>query len=174
MAIDTFALHADKVAHVNTSPNPLDRIDRELLLALRRHPRASLTSLAKLAKVARGTVYSRLERMERTGVITGYGPEVDPVAAGYSVLAFCTLEIQQGSHDPTTQQLAQLPEVLEIHTITGDGDLLLRVVAMSNDHLHDIVQAISSVQTVERTQTQLALATTVNRPVTHVLDSTEL
>ena len=159
---------------MNNPINRLDTTDRALLLALRAHPRASLTSLAKHVDIARGTVYSRLERMERTGVITGYGPEIDPVAAGYSVLAFCTLEIQQGSHDETTGQLAQLAEILEIHTITGDGDLLLRVIALSNDHLHDIVQAISSIPTVQRTETQLALATTVNRPATHVLDSTGL
>lgn len=156
---------------MNKPTTPLDQIDRSLLAALRAHPRASLTTLAKRAGVARGTVYSRLERLEQTGVITGYGPEVDPVAAGYSVLAFCTLEIQQGSHDETTTKLARLPQVLEIHTITGDGDLLLRVVATSNDHLHDVIQVISSIATVQRTQTQLALATTISRPVTHVLDS---
>ena len=159
---------------LNNPTTHLDQIDRSLLAALRAHPRASLTALAKVADVARGTIYSRLERLEHTGVITGYGPEVDPVAAGYSVLAFCTLEIQQGSHEQTTTKLARLPQVLEIHTITGDGDLLLRVIATSNDHLHDIIQAISAIPTVQRTQTQLALATTVNRPVTHVLDAAGL
>lgn len=159
---------------MNKSHNELDAIDRALVLALRAHPRASLTTLAKRVKVARGTVYSRLDRLEKTGVIIGYGPEIDPSAAGYSVLAFCTLEIQQGSHEETTSRLATIPEVLEIHTITGDGDLLLRVIATSNDHLHDIVQAFSAITTVQRTQTQLALATTVNRPATYVLDATKL
>ena len=159
---------------VNRSLNQLDTTDRALLLAVRKFPRSSLTSLAKRVGVARGTVYSRLERLERTGVITGYGPEIDPIAAGYSVLAFCTLEIEQGSHQATTGELAQLPEILEIHTITGDGDLLLRIIAISNDHLHDIVQAISAVPSVQRIQTQLALSTTINRPATHIFASAEL
>lgn len=159
---------------MNNPPTPLDDTDRKLLLALRKNPRASLTSLARRIDVARGTIYSRLERLEGNGVITGYGPEINPTAAGFSVLAFCTLEIQQGSHAKTTSLLAELREVLEIHTVTGDGDLLLRVIATSNDHLHEVVQAISAIPTVARTQTQLALATTVNRPATHVLDSGRL
>jgi DNA-binding Lrp family transcriptional regulator len=154
---------------LNNSPTALDAIDRRLILALRKHPRSSLTSLAKQTDVARGTVYSRLNQLESRGVINGYGPEIDPTAAGYSVLGFCTLEIQQGSHDETTKALSELPEVLEIHTITGDGDLLLRVIARSNDHLHDVLQAVSAIPTVVRTKTQLALATTVSRPATHVL-----
>lgn len=147
----------------------LDALDRRLLSAMRENPRASMTTLATIVGVARGTVYSRLDQLERGGVIIGHGPEVDPVAAGYEVLAFCTLEIEQGSHDETTQALSTLPEVLEIHTVTGDGDLLLRVVARSNDHLHQVVQLVSAVPTVGRTSTQLALATTVSRPATHAL-----
>ena len=158
---------------MNTLPTTLDALDRQLLGALRAHPRASMTSLAKIVGVARGTIYSRLDQLEASGVITGYGPEVDPIAAGFGVLAFCTLEIEQGSHDQTTAELSTLPEVLEIHTITGDGDLLLRVVARSNDHLHSVVQRISSVPTVDRSSTQLALATTVSRPTTHALLSDE-
>ncbi len=154
---------------MNEMPSVLDALDRQLITELRRSPRSSLTSIAKEIGVARGTVYSRLEQLERTGVITGYGPEIDATAAGHGVLAFCTLEIEQGSHEPTTSRLAALAEVLEIHTITGRGDLLLRIVARSNDHLHEVIQEISSISTVGRTQTQLALATTISRPVTHVL-----
>ncbi len=167
-------LSHQKARLVNTLPTTLDALDRQLLGALRAHPRASMTSLAKIVGVARGTIYSRLDQLEASGVITGYGPEVDPIAAGFGVLAFCTLEIEQGSHAPTTDALGELTEVLEIHTITGDGDLLLRIVARSNDHLHDVLQRIAGISTVSRTATQLALATPVNRPTTHALIVDEL
>ena len=66
-----------------------------------------------------------------------YGhPDVDPAALGYEVAAFITLEIRQpGGHDPVAERLAAIPEVLEVHTITGAGDLLCRVVARSNADL---------------------------------------
>jgi len=154
----------DSLTELNTLSTALDDLDRSLIASIRANPRASLTTIAKIVKVARGTVYSRLDRLERDGVITGYGPELDARAAGFGVLAFCTVEIEQGSHEKTTRAVAEFPEVLEIHTVTGDGDLLLRIVATSNDHLHEVLQAISSIDTVDRTQTQLALTTTVNRP----------
>ena len=69
--------------------------------------------------IARGTVYSRIDRLEREGVVTGYGPDIDVVRAGLSVLAFTVLEIAQGSHDSTIAALVDIHEIVEIHTITG-------------------------------------------------------
>lgn len=138
---------------------PLDDTDLRLLAAMRSAPHASVTELAATVGIARGTVYSRLDRLRDEGVVTGHGPDIDPAKAGLGVLAFTTLEIAQGSHDATTAALSRLPEVTEIHTVTGQGDLLLRIVARSNDHLHDVLQRISHVETVGRSQTQLALTT---------------
>jgi DNA-binding Lrp family transcriptional regulator len=138
---------------------PLDDTDLRLLAAMRSTPHASITELAATVGIARGTVYSRLDRLRDEGVVTGHGPDVDPVRAGLGVLAFTTLEIAQGSHDATTSALAALPEVTEIHTVTGHGDLLLRIVARSNDHLHEVLQRIAAIETVGRSQTQLALST---------------
>ena len=83
----------------------LDPLDLALLAALRQRPRAGVLELSRLVRVARATVQSRLERMEKAGVITGYGPEVDIAAAGFGVQAFVTLEIAQGSLDKLHQDL---------------------------------------------------------------------
>lgn len=149
----------------------LDELDRQVIAALVDHPRASVTQLAQRCGVARGTMYGRIERLERWGVITGYGPEVDAAAAGFGVLGFCTLEITQGSHAATMEALRAIPEILEIHTITGAGDLLVRVVARSNDHLHEVLQHVTAIPTVRRSQTQLALASTVNRTIAQLASS---
>ena len=148
---------------------PLDDIDRRLIAALDADPRAGHARLARVLDVARGTVYSRLERLEREGVIIGYGPAIAPSAAGFDVLAFCTLEIAQGTHDDTTAAIRAIDEVIEIHTVTGPGDLLLRIVARSNDHLHDVLQQITHIPGVLRSQSQLALATSLSRSVVHLV-----
>ena len=112
--------------------------------------------------VARGTVQARLDRLQARGVITGFGPEVDPAALGYPVTAFVTLEIRQaGGHDPVAARLAAIPEVLEVHTITGGGDMLCRVVARSNADLQRVIDAIVDVHGVVRTSTVIALDTPV-------------
>lgn len=154
---------------MNETTNELDAIDRRLIRAMRDHPRAALAETARTVGIARGTVYSRLDRLERNGVITGYGPDVHPERAGFDVLAFCTLEIAQGTHDATTAALAAIPEILEIHTVTGVGDLLCRVVARSNDHLHDVLQQITSIATVDRSQTQLSLHTSQHKTLADII-----
>lgn len=138
---------------------PLDDTDIRLLATLRSTPQATVSEIATAVGIARGTVYSRVDRLHDEGVIVGHGPDVDATRAGLAVLAFATLEIAQGSHDATVAALVALPEVTEIHTITGQGDLLCRILARSNDHLHDVLQRIASVDTVRRSQTQLALST---------------
>lgn len=147
----------------------LDEVDLRLIAALRREPRRSMADLARVLDLARGTVYSRLDRLESDGIISGYGPDVDPGKAGLGVVAFCTLEIAQGSHDDTVVALSAITQILEIHTVTGIGDLHLRIVARSNDHLHEVMQQIAAVPTVQRSQTQLALSTVLSRTIADVL-----
>ena len=69
----------------------LDALDVALLTALREHPRAGDLELSRITGVARATVTARLERLERTGVVTGHGPDVDVTAAGFGVQAFVPL-----------------------------------------------------------------------------------
>jgi DNA-binding Lrp family transcriptional regulator len=102
-------------------------------------------------------------------VVTGYGPDIDAVRAGLTVLAFTVLEIAQGSHEATVAELADIHEIVEIHTITGQGDLLCRIVSASNDHLHEVLQRIAKIDTVTRSQTQLALSTPHQRGVLDAL-----
>ncbi len=148
---------------------PLDDVDLRLLDALRRAPHAAVSEIAAKVGIARGTVYSRIDRLEREGVVNGYGPDIDTVRAGLSVLAFTVLEISQGSHESTITSLIDIHEIVEIHTITGQGDLLCRIVARSNDHLHEVLQQIAHIETVLRSQTQLALSTPHQRGVLDAL-----
>jgi DNA-binding Lrp family transcriptional regulator len=141
---------------------PVDALDAALIELLAAEPRVGVLEASKRLRVARGTVQARLERMQERGVITGYGPEVDPAALGYEVTAFITLEIRQaGGHDPVADRLAAIPEVLEAHTITGPGDMLCRVVARSNADLQRVLDAIVSTEGVIRSATLISLAAQV-------------
>ena len=136
----------------------VDSLDAALIELLAAEPRVGVLEASKRLRVARGTVQARLERLRERGVITGYGPEVDPAALGYEVTAFVTLEIRQaGGHDPVADRLAAIPEVLEAHTITGAGDMLCRVVARSNADLQRVIDAIVALDGVVRTSTVIAL-----------------
>lgn len=143
----------------------LDSLDRRLIGRLRSAPHSTVSDLARVLDCARGTVLTRMRRLEDRKVVVGYGPDIDPSAAGLGVLAFTTLAISQGSHIRVVAHLRTIPEILEIHTVTGSGDLLVRIVARSNDHLHLILQRVVASPDVSRTETQLALSSTILRTV---------
>ena len=147
-----------------TSGNPglIDELDVALIELLAAEPKVGVLEASRRLGVARGTVQARLDRMQDRGVITGYGPEVDPAALGYEVTAFITLEIRQaGGHDPVAERLSAIPEVLEVHTITGAGDMVCRVVARTNADLQRVLDSIVSAEGVVRSATLISLATQV-------------
>ncbi|MFC7568073.1 Lrp/AsnC family transcriptional regulator [Actinomadura namibiensis] len=140
----------------------IDVLDGRLIELFTAEPRIGVLEASRRLGVARGTVQARLDRLTRQGVIRGFGPEIDPAALGYAVTAFVTLQIRQvGGHDPVAERLAAVPEVLEAHTITGTGDLFLRVVARSNQDLQRVIDMIVEVRGVERASSVIALATPI-------------
>ena len=136
----------------------IDALDGQLIELLMTRPRIGVLEATRRLGVARGTVQARLDRMHARGVITGYGPDIDPAALGHGVMAFITLELRQaGGHDPVAARLADIAEVLEAHTITGAGDMLCRVVARSNADLQRVIDAMVELDGVVRTSTVIVL-----------------
>jgi DNA-binding Lrp family transcriptional regulator len=136
----------------------LDELDIALLAELRREPRAGLLEIARRTGVARATATARLQRLERLGVVTGYGPDVDVAAAGFAVQAFVTLEIAQGALDAVRAHLEGLPGVLEAHATTGSGDVLCRVAARSNEALQQVLLDIDRSPSVARSISVVVLS----------------
>lgn len=140
------------------SPAGLDTLDRRLIAELAASPRAGIMELARRLEVARGTVQARLDKLRARGVVTGFGPDVDPEAIGYPVLAFVAIEFAQGRRADVVEHLRRIPEVLEAHTITGEADLHCRVVARTHDHLQEVLDRILEAGGIDRTTTVIALA----------------
>ena len=142
----------------------MDDLDATLIHLLADHPRVGVLEASRRLGVARGTVQARLNKLTESGVITGWGPDLDPEALGYPVTAFLTLEISQassdrgGGHEAVAQHLAAIPEVLEAFTITGAGDMWCRVVARSNNDLQRVIDAVLSGVGIVRSSTVIALA----------------
>ncbi|RNL63120.1 Lrp/AsnC family transcriptional regulator [Nocardioides marmoriginsengisoli] len=140
----------------------LDALDVTLLDLFTAEPRIGALEASRRLGIARGTVTARLDRLERSGVITSWGPHLDPAALGHPVTAFLTLEIRQGAgHDVVGEHLATIPEVLEVCTITGAGDLWCRVVARSNADLQTVIDRALGHPGIVRSSTVIALATQV-------------
>ena len=150
----------------------MDDLDATLLNLFAAEPRIGVLEASRRLGVARGTVQSRLDRLVERGVINGWGPELSTGALGYPVTAFLTLEIRQGSgHESVAGHLADIPEVLEVFTITGAGDMWARVVARSNADLQRVLDRVVSFEGIVRSSTVIALATQIPHRVTPLVRS---
>jgi DNA-binding Lrp family transcriptional regulator len=150
----------------------MDVLDATLIHLLAEQPRIGVLEASRRIGVARGTIQARLDKLTSAGVISGWGPDLDPSAVGYPVMAFLTLEIRQVSgHNTIARHLEMIPEVLEAFTITGAGDMWCRVVARSNTDLQRVIDAVLAEPGIMRSSTVIALATQIPYRVLPLLDA---
>ncbi|GAA1411788.1 AsnC family transcriptional regulator [Glutamicibacter uratoxydans] len=137
----------------------IDQLDADLIDLLTESPMLPVMECARRLGVARGTVTSRLARLHDAGVIQGIVPRIQPAGFGYTLVAFCAVEIvQKYGHDPVANALeAAIPEIIDMYTVTGSSDLQLRVVARTPEDLQDIFNRINTVPGVARTSSAFAL-----------------
>ncbi|MFJ2189514.1 Lrp/AsnC family transcriptional regulator [Kitasatospora sp. NPDC087861] len=148
----------------------IDALDGRLIRLLAEEPRIGVLECSRRLQVARGTVQARLDRLQAKRVIGGFGPEVDPAALGYPVTAFATLEISQGQGADVRAHLASVPEVLELHTITGAGDMMVRIVARSNADLQRVIDRVVGFDGIVRSSTAIALENPVPYRILPLVD----
>ncbi len=147
----------------------MDQLDVALVEAMRENPRVGDLELSRITRVARATVQSRLAKMEAAGIITGYGPDIDLVAAGHPVVAFVTLEIAQGSLDAVTEELESLPNVLDAYVTSGAADVVCKIAATSHEDLQSVLLHISQSGTVVRSTSVIVLSELVKPRVLPML-----
>ncbi|MCP4309361.1 MAG: Lrp/AsnC family transcriptional regulator [bacterium] len=135
----------------------IDELDGRLIAALSETPRIGIQELSNRLGITRATVYARLEKLETAGVLTGFGADIDFSTFGYGVTAFITIELQQGRFNDVVPVLEAMPQVIEAHALAGEGDIICRVAARSNDHLMELVQTILSTKGVRRSSTAISL-----------------
>ncbi len=153
-------------------PPVLDDLDLALLTALHGHPRIGDLELSRVTSVARATVHSRLRRLEESGVITSWGPDVDARGAGFPVQAFVTLEIAQGALDQVKAFLAGVPEVLEAYVTTGSADVLCKIATASHAQLQETLVRLNSSQVVVRSTSVVVLSVLIAPRVLPLLAQT--
>jgi DNA-binding Lrp family transcriptional regulator len=140
----------------------IDPTDARLLLALVEQPRATAIALTGQTGLSRNTVQARLAKLERQGVLNSLERQIPPAMLGYRLTAFITTQVTQRRLDEVAAALADIPEVLQVHGISGQIDLLVHVVATDADDLYRIAGQILAIPGVERTNTALVMRELVN------------
>jgi DNA-binding Lrp family transcriptional regulator len=140
----------------------IDQLDVDLIEALRAEPRAGLLEISRRLGVARGTVQARLGKLEQRGVVTGYGPEIEPAKMGYPISAFVFVELNQGRLAEAAEAASAVPEVLEVDAVSGQQDLICRVVARDTEHLQAIVNGLVASEAIQRCTSHIVLSRQVS------------
>ncbi|MGE0216500.1 Lrp/AsnC family transcriptional regulator [Mycolicibacterium sp.] len=134
-----------------------DAIDARLLKALTADPRAATVALADRTGVSRNTVQARLTRWERAGALTSFERTIAPDFLGYPLQAFVLTNVKQKLLGEVSDALADIPEVVEVHGLSGVADLLVQVVARDADDLYRVAGRILGIRGVKRTNTALVM-----------------
>jgi DNA-binding Lrp family transcriptional regulator len=135
----------------------LDKTDTQLLRALTEDPRSTFVALAQRLGLSRNTVQARMARLEESNAFLSFDRRINPTALGYSLTAFIEVYVQQKRLAEIVAELAQIPEIVQAHGMSGQTDLLVRVVCTDADHLFRIDASILACEGVERTATSLAM-----------------
>jgi len=128
----------------------LDKVDTAILEALQSNGRQSIADLARSINMSHSAAAERVRRLEESGVISGYSAVVEPLRLGFSIMAYLQLRYPSSIYEPLHKVLAETPEVIEAHHVTGDDCFIMKVVATSMKHLEQVsgrIGALGSVTT---------------------------
>lgn len=137
----------------------IDDIDKQILNIVQQDGRVSNAEIARQVGLAASAVLERIRKLEERGVIRGYSASVDPKSVGFGLIAFVSVRTNECG-DGTDEQLAEIPEVLEVHDVAGEDSYLLKVRAADPEDLSVLLkEKIKSIPTVVTTRTTVVLQT---------------
>ncbi|BBK39026.1 AsnC family transcriptional regulator [Allostella sp. ATCC 35155] len=142
---------------------PIDATDEALLRLLRENARRSTAELGRRLGISRTTVQSRIERLERRGIVAGYTVRVGRETASRLVRAHILLTVKPKLARPTETALARIPQITALHSVSGIHDLIALVEARSVEEMDRLIDEIGALDGVERTVTSIILSTRFDR-----------
>lgn len=139
----------------------LEKQDKNILSQLQSNGRMSMVDLAKETHMSESTCLRRTKALEEKGVIKGYSAVLDAEEAGFGVLAFVQVSIDQkneAAFDKFKLAVIEHPLILECYSLSGAYDHLMKVVARSNKELSRfILKELRSFPEIKEAQTLFVL-----------------
>ncbi len=144
----------------------IDEIDAQILMLLQENGRLANAAIAEQVGLTTSTVFDRIKRLEKRGVIQRYVALVDAAALGKPITAFVRLVVGADGNESylaSKRQFAELcqtePDVLECHTVAGEDCYVLKVRVANTGQLEALIERLRSQANVTRTTTNIVLST---------------
>jgi len=149
-------------------PNSLSNMhahptDAALLALLRENARLATTEIARRLGMSRTTVQSRIERLERSGVISGYTVRVRADLERLHLRAQIMITVRPRQMTPVVNALRAMPEVRALHSVSGAYDLIALGVTPTSEEMDLLTDRIGLIEGVERTTSAIILSTKFER-----------
>jgi len=149
----------------------LDPVDRKILRLLQEDARRSYRELGELVDLRAPSVHARVQRLEKDGFIRGYHADIDPEKVGRSMTAYVSIGLEGGHKgdrprtETVAEQLRKDHDVVEVHAVTGEDDLLVKVRTTDIRGLERLLlRSLEPLEGVRRTTTTIVVRTLVERP----------
>jgi len=121
----------------------LDEIDQAIVESLQSEGRIALAELGRRLALSQPAMSERVKRLEDKGVIVGYGARIDPSALGLSTSAIIRVKTTHAHIRHCLDLFATMPEVVEVHRVTGEDCFIVRALVPAPGGLERIVDALA-------------------------------
>ena len=150
----------------------LDDSDRRILRVLQARPDITMRELGEAAGLSHSPCWRRLQRLQAGGAVGPRRFVIDPEAVGFEILVLCFVRISHHQRDRLRafeEAVQAVPEVLQCHSLSGEYDYVLQVVATSVRHYEAVVKnaivELPNVQSVNTSFTLKRVKHSLNVPV---------
>lgn len=146
----------------------LDEKDQKILRELERDCRQRTNAIAKATDIPVTTVHNRIKKLSSSGHIHSFRAILDPIKLEKPLVSFVFVSLNRNAIESTESKtdreliskIASHPAVQEVHTVTGDWDLLLKIRAKDIGELEAIITSeLREPKLIDRAQTICAMAT---------------
>ena len=134
----------------------LDNIDKKIIEMLQKNARVSIKDIAKEVFLSSPAVSARIEYLEKSGIISGYHAQVNPMFLGYHIKAFINLEVEPSQKKEFYPFIQAIPNVIECNCVTGRYSQLIKVAFETTEALDGFIGELNN---YGHTETQIAFST---------------
>lgn len=144
--------------------NRIDSLDKKILRLISEDARIPFLEVARACNVSGAAIHQRIQKLTNQGVLKGSQYVIDPEKIGYETCAYVGLYLKDpSSFDSVVEALKNIPEVVECHYTTGGYDLFIKLYALNNHHLLNIIHDKLQPLGLSRSETIVAFNAVIDR-----------
>ncbi len=152
----------------------LDYLDKKILRLIAEDARIPFLEVARACNVSGAAIHQRIQKLTNMGILKGSQFIIDPEKIGYETCAYIGLYLKDPEKfDQVVEGLKRIPEVVECHYTTGGFDMFIKIYAMNNHHLMNIIHDKLQPLGLSRSETIISFNAAINRPLPILSDTQE-